>query len=432
MGRELSGAAPAPAMESRAVSISQNASADELLAFYGLDPARLPYVTTDSALRVPAVLAAVTFLSRTMATLTLEAFRATDKGPERVAGRLQTLVRDAPNPEWSSWAARVYFWQGVFLHGRGLFAILRMNGQPYELWPMDPRAVRVSMNAIGEKSYTVAVSGPQPIGKTYAAADVIDVPFMLAPNMVNVMSPIQLGEKAIQLSLAMNEYGSQFFAGGGVPPLSLEGPLPQGADAMRRAMSDVSRAIDVARASDKPLFAMPPGHKLTQVGYDPAKGQMTEARKLQINEIARVFQLPPVFLQDLSTATFSNAEQQDLHLVKHLISQWATALEQEMNLKLFGQMNTRRYVRHDIDSLQRGDFVARMNGLARAVQSGLRTPNEGRRMDGMPDHAEPAADKLFMQGATVPLDLAGKVKGVPAPNSNDNGDATDGEPGNQG
>jgi HK97 family phage portal protein len=391
------------ASERRAQQITQNATPEEVMAFFGLANVRLPTVTVASALRVPAVLAAGAFLSRTMATLTLEAMRQTDKGPISVGGRLQTLVRDAPNPEWSSYQARAYFWQGVFFHGRGLFAILRQNGQPYELWPMDPSAVRVSMNGFGEKTYTLTTTGTQPTTKSFAAADVIDVPFMLAPNMCSVFSPIHLGEKAIQLALAMNDYGSTFFAGGGVPPLALEGPQPTGKEAAQRAMSDVNRAIETARQSNKPIFPMPPGHKLTQVGYDPAKGQMVDARLFQIQEIARVFQIPPVFLQDLSKATFSNAEQQDLHLVKHLISQWATALEQEMNLKLFGQMNGRRYVRHDIDSLLRGDFQTRMEGLARSVQGGIRTPQEARRAEGLPDHPNPAANELFIQGATMPL-----------------------------
>jgi hypothetical protein len=74
-----------------------------------------------------------------------------------------------------------------------------------------------------------------------------------------------------------------------------------------------------------------------------------------------------------------------------------------MNLKLFGQMNGRRYVRHDLDSLLRGDFQTRMEGLVRSVQGGVRTPNEARLAEGMPKSSDPNADKLFMQGATVPI-----------------------------
>lgn len=404
------------AREERAIQITQNATREEILAFFGQDGVRLPAITVQSAMRVPAVLAAITFLSRTLATTTLEAFRDAKSGPERVGGRLQILVRDAPNPEWSSYAARVFFWQNVFQHGRGLFAILRLNGQPYELWPMNVPSVRVTMNEFGQKWYTVTNSAGEPLpGRTFSSADVVDVPFMLSSNMVSVLSPIMLGEKAIQLALAMNDYGSTFFAGGGVPPLALKGPMPQNDAGLKRRAEQVKMAIKAAKERGEPFFDMPPDHELTQVGYDPAKGQMTEARSFQISEIARVFQLPPVFLQDLSRATFSNAEQQDLHLVKHLVAQWCSALEQELNLKLFGQTNGRRYVRHDLDSLLRGDFLTRMQGLSAAISGAVYSPNEGRRKEGLPDHANPHANDLFIQGATVPL------------GSQTNGGATNGE-----
>jgi HK97 family phage portal protein len=172
---------------------------------------------------------------------------------------------------------------------------------------------------------------------------------------------------------------------------------------MKRAMTDIGRAIDGAKASDKPIFPMPPGHTLTQVGFDPEKGQMTDARRFQIEEIARIYGLPPIFLQDLTHGTFSNSEQQDLHLVKHTISQWVQALEEEMNLKLFGQRNGGRYVEHNVDGLLRGDFKTRMEGLAIGVQNSLISPDEGRALENRPAKGG-NADKLLIQGATVPLD----------------------------
>jgi HK97 family phage portal protein len=410
-------------VEERGITITQNASREELMAFFGVDGVRLPAVNMQSALKVPAVLAAVTFLSRTLGALELCAFRDTKDGPQEVGGRLQVLVEEAPNPEWSSYAARVFFWQNVFLHGRGLFAILRNNGQPYEIWPMNTPQVMITMDGLGRKTYTVTSVVGEPLpGKTFGSEDVIDVPFMLHSNMVTAVGPITLGEKAIQLALAMNDYGSGFFAGGGVPPLALEGPLPSGPDAMKRAMDQVARAIKAAKDDDKPIFPLPPDHKLTPIGFDPAKGQMTEARQFQVEEIARVFQLPPVFLQDLSKATFSNAEQQDLHLVKHLVAQWATALEQEMNLKLFGQMTNRRFVRHNLDSLLRGDLLSRMSAYGQAINNAVRTPNEVRALENLPPLAN--GDDLMIQGATVPLGTDQEGTGTPPPA--DGGNADDG------
>lgn len=370
-------------------------SAENFLAFFGVNGTNLPSVTIDSALRVPAVWAAVAFLSRTMAALPLHAYRKTSTGPERVGGKLSDIFDGAANSGMGIVRFRQYFWQQVFTGGRGLAWIERTPGGVEALWPMDPTKVTIRRSGF-DVFYKFE-------NKEYPAADVIDIPFMLKPDQISHYSPITMGSKAIQLALAMNDYASQFFAGGGVPPLALEGPLPQGADAMKRAMGDINRAIDSAKTSEKPIFPMPPGHKLTQVGFDPEKGQMTDARRFQVEEIARIYQLPPVFMQDLSKATFSNAEQQDLHFVKHLISQWAETFEDEANLKLFGRRGSARYVEHNLDGLLRGDFKSRIEGIARGIQAGFLTPNEGRHLENRPDHANPAAGELFMQGATVVL-----------------------------
>jgi HK97 family phage portal protein len=255
---------------------------------------------------------------------------------------------------------------------------------------------------------------------------VIDVPFMLREDQVAHYGPINLAKKALQLALAMNDYGATFFAGGGVPPLALSGPLPQGDAALKRASGDVDRAIKFAKLNRSPILPIPAGHELKPVGFDPSKGQMTEARLFQIQEIARVFQMPPAFLQDLSRGTFANVEQQDLHLVKHLISQWAKAFEDEANLKLFGRGRTGRYVEHNLDGLQRGDFKSRIDGIARAIQTAQMTPNEARSLENRPKHDNPDADELLVQGATVVL---GKqpLKPAPAEQITENGDGNEPE-----
>ncbi|MDE3796976.1 phage portal protein [Sinorhizobium meliloti] len=369
-------------------------SAENFLAFFGVQSANLPNVTIDRALTVPAVWAAVSFLSRTLAALPLHAYRSAKDGPKRISGKLETVVHDAPNDGMDSFKFRQYFWQQVFTGGRGLAWIERTPQGIEALWPMDPSKTvikRTGMRVVYQLN-----------GIEYPAADVIDVAFMLKSNGVDHYGPIANAAKAIQLAIAMNEYGSAFFAGGGVPPLALSGPLPSGADAMKRASDDVMRAIDAAKKSDKPIFHIPGGHTLEPVGLDPAKGQMIEARRFQVEEIARTYQLPPVFLQDLSRATFTNAEQQDLHLVKHLIGQWAEALEGEMNLKMFGRENRSRYVEHNLDGLLRGDFKTRMEGYGIAIQNAIRTPDEVRLLENLPAKGD-EADKLHIQGATVPL-----------------------------
>lgn len=398
-------------------------SAETLLTFFGMNSVNLPNVTIESALTVPAVLAAVAFLSRTLAALPLHPYRRGAAGPVRLTGKLAVVIHENPNTEMDAFKFRQWFWQQVFTGGRGLAWIERSGTGVENLWPMDPRRTTISRYA-GKTVYRLD-------GKEYPGADVIDVPFMLRSCGLRHYGPVAMAGKAIQLAIAMNDYGSQFFAGGGVPPLALVGPLPQGAEGLKRSMNDVSRAIQAAKDTSKPIFPLPPGHELKPVGFDPEKGQMIDARRFQTEEIARVYQIPPVFLQDLTRATFSNAEQQDLHLVKHLIGQWATALEGEMNLKVFGRMNNSRYVEHNLDGLLRGDFASRMAGHAQAIQNAVRTPNEARGLENLPAH--PDGDRLMIQGATVPLsdagtrDQIGPSGGPPLDGADSAGDSTNGD-----
>jgi HK97 family phage portal protein len=368
-------------------------SASNFLEFFGVSTKNLPQVTIDSALRVPAVTAAVSFLSRSLATLPLHAYKMTGEGPQKIGGKLGVLVHENPNPDMDRFKCWRYFWQQVFTGGRGLAYIERNGTNPEYIWPIDP-----SKASIHRRNQRIVYEFE---GKVYESGDVIDIAFMQKPNMLDHYGPIMLAEKAIQLALSMNDYASGFFAGGGVPPLALVGPLPQGREAMQRAMGDIHRAIEAAKESSKPIFPMPPGHELKPVGFDPEKGQMTDARSFQVIEIARAYQMPPIFLQDLSNGTYSNTEQQDLFLVKHLIGQWAQALEGELNLKLFGRDNNRRFVEHNLDGLMRGDFVSRMSGMATAIQNGVLTPNEGRALDNR--QPKEGGDRLLIQGATVPL-----------------------------
>lgn len=383
-------------------------SSPDFLAFFGLNQANLPHVTVDSALCVPAVAAAVAFLSRTMASLPLHAYRDTKDGPKKISGKLESVIHDAPNDEMDSFKFRQYFWQQVFTGGRGLAWIERTPQGVDAIWPMNPYRTtvrRVDMKLV----YSFD-------GKDYPSADIIDLPFMLRPCGIRHYGPVVLASKAIQLALAMNDYASNFFAGGGVPPLALVGPLPAGAEAIKRAQGDIKRAIDSAKSSNQAVFPVPSGYELKPVGFDPAKGQMIDARRFQVEEIARAWQIPPVFLQDLTQGTFSNTEQQDLFFVKHLVGQWSEAFEGELNLKLFGRGNNGRYVEHNLDGLLRGDFASRMTGYATAIQNAIRTPDEVRQIENLPAKGG-AADKLLVQGATVPLGTQPAVAGEP---TNDN------------
>lgn len=382
-------------------------SSDKFLSFFGVNSPSLATVTVDSAMTVPAVASAVTFLPGTLAALPLHGYRnIKDEAPQRISGGLDNLLNDAPNDQWTSFAWRQYFWTQVFTVGRGLSWIERSGTNVVGIWPMDANKTIVQRKGL-KRVYIF--NGAQ----EYPAEDIIDVPFLLRPDQLGVYGPVALGAKTIQRALAMMDYASGFFAGGGVPPLSVSGPLPTGPDAMKRATKEIWDAIKASKKDEKPIVQLPTGYELKPIGFDPEKGQMNDAMQAVVVEVARVWGLPPVFLQDLTHGTFTNTEQQDLNLTKHVIRRWAVALEQELNLKLFGRKNNGRQAEHNLDGLMRGDLVARMTALSQAVNAALITPDEARALDNRPPMA--GGDQLFIQGASVPLASAGKTNGKTQP-----------------
>lgn len=380
-------------------SITQSAAIGDWMRFFGLDDANLPHVTIDSALQVPAVADAVGFLSSALAALPMHLFKDARAGAEKIDTGLGMMLRDAVNPELSSYDWREWHWTQVFTGGRALTYIERKgNGEPVSLWPMDPAYSSVERKN-GRKQYRFGSK------EVYDAADVIDLCWMPKSDLLGHYGPVNRGAKAISLALAMQDYSSKLFAKGGLPPLGLRGAMPTGPAATQRMLEDVKAAIDKAAEMQLPIAAMPSGYELQPLGFDPQKGQLVEGKKFIITEIARLYRLPPVFLQDLEHGTFSNTEQQDLHLVKHTLTQWCVKFEQQLNLKLFGPRTAKRYVKHNIDGLLRGDFRTRMEGYARGVQSGVLMPSEARTKEDLP--FVPGSNQLMVQGATVPLDQAG-------------------------
>lgn len=383
-------------------------SSGNILRFFGIEETSSAgeSVTVDSALGVPAIWASVNFMAGTLAGLPLQVYRRTRQGRERSTGQLATLLHDAVNDEMSSFDWRKYFFDQVFTHGRAVTFIERnASGRVINLWPLDPQALTVR-KVDGRKFYDYADGGSRKV--TYAAADVIDVAFMLKHNQLEHRGPIASNRNVVGLAQAVTKYGSKFFANGGVPPFAIEGPFST-PGAVQRASDDLAEAVKKAARENRLALSLPAGHTIKQIGADPEKSQLVELQRFVIEQVARIYSLPPTFLQDLTHGTFSNTEQQDLHFVKHTLKRWVEQFEQEMNLKLFGRSSRSQYVEMNVDGLLRGDFKTRMDGYATGIQNGILKPNEARQQENRP--SDPAGDRLFIQGATVPITQAGEPEG---------------------
>lgn len=364
-------------------------------------------VTVEKALSVPSFWGGTNFISSTIAALPLQVFRLA--GDSREAAKndpLYGLLHDVVNEDkLTSYKWRKMQMMSVFTEGRAFTYIERNRAmRTKNLWPLDPSTVTVK-RADNRTFYEVKDGGRKKI--EYESGEILDLPFMLAKDGISHRAPVSTLKNALALAIALEEYASRFFQNGGVPPLVMQGPATS-SGAIDRATSSVDDAIRRANDENKAVLYMPPGHELKPLAFNPEQGQLIEARKFQLQEIARILGLPPTFLQDLSHGTFSNTEQQDLHFVKHTLTQWLEMWEQELNAKLVA--GTSRTVEFNSDGLLRGDFKSRMDGYGVAVQNAIRTPNEIRQKENLPPEA--GGDRLFIQSGTVPIMDMGQTGAV--------------------
>ncbi|GLQ26126.1 phage portal protein [Sulfitobacter pacificus] len=362
-------------------------------------------VTMKEAMSLPGVWCAINFLSSAMAGFPIDVFEVVegDGGDKKIQGGVADVLGAAINDTTTSYSWRETFFAQVFGPGRA-YSYLERNrlGEVINIFPMEYE--RVTVRKEGHKVwYDHAEAGGRI--KTYPAKDVIDLAFLLKPNFVQCYNPIQTCAAAIKQGLNANRYALTVFGKNGIPPYLLKGPFQAGKE-MIRAAADLMKITRRSAEEGKPILPIPGGHDLVRLGDDPEKMQLTPVQIFAVGQVARIYQMPPVFLQELSKGNYNNMEHQDLHLVKHTLRRWVKKFEQELTLKIFGR-NSSRYVKLNLDGIMRGDLKTRIEAIARAVQTGLLTPNEGRQLDNRPPKS--GGDVLLVQGAMVPIEMAGKA-----------------------
>lgn len=350
-------------------------------------------VTVDRALGVPSIWSAVNFLSGTIAGLPLHVYTKDDDGRRmRVSDGVEPILNKFANDDMSSFEWLKYSLEQVFTGGRAISVIERnKNGGVVNIYPLDP--VNVSVKRINGKKVYFNGDAAHP------ATNILDWSFMLKSNGTESRSPIMTNKDVIGMAISATLYGSKVFQDGGIPATVLQGPFQSAAGAVR-ASDDVSKTMQKLAREGRPVMVMPLGHELKSLGFNPDQMQLLELQRFCVEQVARIYSLPPVFLQDLSRGTFSNTEQQDLHFVKHTVKRWVEQIEAEINLKIFGRRST-LYAEFNVDGLLRGDFKTRMEAHAASIQNGIRTPNEVRDIENM--HPRDEGDDLMIQGATVPI-----------------------------
>jgi HK97 family phage portal protein len=151
------------------------------------------------------------------------------------------------------------------------------------------------------------------------------------------------------------------------------------------------------------------GMKYTPIGIAPEQAQFLETRKFQINEIARIFRVPPHMVGDLEKSSFSNIEQQSLEFVKYTLDPWVIRWEQSIQRSLLSTEEKAQYfAKFNLEGLLRGDYQSRMQGYAVGRQNGWMSANDIRELENLDRIPEEEGGDLYLiNGNMLPMKNAG-------------------------
>lgn len=370
-------------------------------------------VNETTAMQMSAVYACVRIIAEAIAQIPLNVYRFTEDGGKEKDPRhpLYFLLHDEPNPEMTSFIFRETLMSHLLLWGNAYAQIIRNGmGEVVGLYPLMPDRMEVDRDEEGNLVYTYTKYYDEVGAKhafeqiTLPAYQVLHIPGLGYDGLIGY-SPIAMARNAIGMSMAAEDFGATFFANGATPGGVLEHPgIVKDPERLRESWH-----AQFSGRNSHNIAVLEEGMTFKPMSIPPEEAQFLETRKFQIDEIARIFRVPPHMVGDLEKSSFSNIEQQSLEFVKYTVGPWVARWEQSLSQALLLPSEKTRYtIKYNLDGLLRGDYESRMNGYAVGRQNGWLSANDIRELENMNRiPAEEGGDEYLINGNMTKLKDAG-------------------------
>ena len=340
-------------------------------------------VTYDSALASTAVYAAIRRISGSIAMLPCITYKDEgDAGKSRADSlNVYRLLRRKPN-DWMTAPEFFEMMAGHVLLRGNAYAVAVKNGrgQTQALIPLHPERVTPRM-VLDDNNKPALIyewnSARQ--GKIVYRQDEIVHFKGLSSDGITGTSPVSHAREAVGLTLALEQHESQLFSNFAKPGGILTHPGKLDDKARERLKEAWQRAYAGTGNSHK-TAVLEEGMKWEQVGMDNQDAEFIAARRFQLEDIARIFEIPPHMIGDLSHATFSNIEHQNLNYVTFTLMPWLRKFEEALTSALLPEGY---FVEFLVTALLRGDVKSRQEALAIQRQNGIINADEWRRIENM-------------------------------------------------
>lgn len=340
-------------------------------------------VTPESARRVAAVYACVRALALPYAAMPLLVWKYTAGGKERDPSHpLWPLLHDRPNRLQTSFEWREMMVGHLCLRGEAYSQILTRNdGVVDELLPLHPDRVQSFLAPDGRVAYRYT---PRDGGPARILLDQEVLRFIgWSDDGITGLSPIALHRETIGRSMAIREYGSRMFSNSAAPKGGIKIPSALGPEAAAKLRESWEARHRGAENAGK-LAIFDGGMEWVSIGMTNDDAQYIEALKFDIEEIARIYGVPPHKIGHLERSTNNNIEHQGIEFVTDSMLPLARRTEDRLNLSLLSDSGRQtHFIGLELKGLLRGDATARSNFYRALFNIGALSPNDALRAEDM-------------------------------------------------
>tara|TARA_Y100000310_G_scaffold239557_1_gene243191 strand:- start:6474 stop:7877 length:1404 start_codon:yes stop_codon:yes gene_type:complete len=409
MTRLRSGLAYAISPSSEARSITTAEPSYETLRDYGLVSGGGPYganVTETTALNLTAIWSAVRYISDTIGMLPIYVVERVNE-TSRVRHYdhpVAAFLRD-PCAQCPAFSVVQTMLVSANLHGNAIAPVQwNASREPIGIRFVDPRNVSIRWmddHKVFPKNLVYefpslgidhgSKSSPRRrsrLGPRFAPNDILHIRTFARPGGLKGVSPIRAAARTIALASAAEKYAFHVYAGGGKPPGVVNVEKTMSPEAYKRFREGLERILERQRTDPGSLNATPlileDGASWSPWGISPEDTELLMTRRFEVEEVARLYRVPPHKIGSLEKSSFNNIEQQNIDAVTDSLQPWVTQLEQELTRKLIHPSERGRFfVRIDLDEILRGDFKARTEGYKNMKATGSITSDEIRAREDM-------------------------------------------------
>lgn len=345
------------------------------------------HVTPENAIGFIAVYACVKLLSESVAQLPCNLYRRLDNKGNREKATDHPLfdkLRHSPNGWQTAFEYHEYQQGGLGLRGNAYSFVERnTRGQVVDIIPLNPAKVNVRVGSDRRPVFDLLDEGEVgvPFSKMHHVA-------AFKTNAYVGMSPIQAGREGLGLAMITEEHASTVFSKGTHIKGALERDWEEGAKPLTKPQVDDLKAqwqqLYGGVSNSGQIAVLQDGFKFKSISMSNVDAEVLASRVHGINDVARLYNIPPHMIQLLDKATFSNIEHQQLQFVMYSLMPWIRRHEAAMMRDLLTEKERRQYyIEFNVASLMRGDTTARFEAYAKGRQWGWLSVNDIRRLENL-------------------------------------------------